>query len=567
MDSDDLYRTLRGIDGRGYKAYRDIQGSYQFEGFQLFIDRVQGDPFASPSRIRTRVPLEDSGFPVEYLDGGIREIALRDYLTRSFSSSAIKNARGRRGLGSSGLIQMDRPGQEILDRSSFMIVEDHVEARFVMGLPAHGRRISGRDAEEMFLDELPDIVSDSMFLRSLDGNLLGNHIETAVISNRLRSSLPDHGLIAFIADGSILPRRSGIDQRPMTSGDVVPFESPKNHRIDLPISDNNTISGMGIEKGITLIVGGGYHGKSTLLSALELGIYDHIPGDGREKVVSHPDSVKIRAEDGRRIEKVDISPFIRNLPLGKDTRVFSSDDASGSTSQAANIIESIEAGANVLLIDEDTSATNFMIRDHRMQELVSKEKEPITPFIDRVKTLYSRLGISTILVMGGSGDYLDVADSVICMESYVPHDRTEEASRIAEKLKTFRVNEGGDDFGPIRERIPMRSSLDPRKGRRDRKVSTRGIHTIQFGTNTIDLSAVSQLVDGSQTRGIAEALLVAMDRMNDKTTVSDLLNMMDDEFSEKGIDLIAGGRNGDTAAFRKLELAAALNRLRTLSIR
>ncbi|MGA1821214.1 MAG: ABC-ATPase domain-containing protein [Thermoplasmatota archaeon] len=566
-DADDLVRTLNRIDGRGYKAYRDIGGSYEMDGFDLFIDRVQGDPFASPSRIRARVPLEEAGFPVDYLDGNIRRIALRDYLTRTFCSSASKNARGRRGLGSSGLIQMDRPGQEILDRSSFMILDDHVEARFVMGLPAQGRRISGRDAEEMFIDELPVIVSDSMFFPSLEQTYLRIHIETAVTSDRLRRSLAEHGLVAFVADGSILPRRSGIDQRPMKSSDAVPFESPESLRVDLPSGNGGTMSGMGIEEGITLIAGGGYHGKSTLLSALELGIYDHVPGDGRERVVSDPYSVKIRAEDGRRIEKVDISPFIGNLPLGKDTSIFSTDDASGSTSQAANIIESMEAGATVLLIDEDTSATNFMIRDHRMQELITKDREPITPFIDKVRSLHTGHGISTILVMGGSGDYLDVADRVICMESYVPHDRTEEAMRIAGEIKTSRVNEGGNDFGSVRQRIPLGSSLDPSKGRRDRKVSIKGVRTIQFGRSIIDLSSVSQLVDLGQTRGIAEGLLAAMDMMDDRASMSDILDRIELELKNSGIDLVARGKIGDTAVFRKLELAAAINRLRTLSVR
>ncbi|UCC91601.1 MAG: ABC-ATPase domain-containing protein, partial [Candidatus Aenigmatarchaeota archaeon] len=412
--AEDLKNILRRIDGRGYKAYRDIEGIYSFENFTLFVDHVQGDPFATPSRIRVRVPQEVAGFPKDTFKSKSREIALRDFLTRRFSEAARKFCRGNRGTGNSGTISIDRPGQEILERTSAFVEEFHLEARFVMGLPAFGRRIASRHAEAMFFEELPKIVENSLFFESLDSKSLYQHIETNEDTDFLRDQLDKKNLIAFVADKSVLPRASGIDPRPLTEGKVVPFESPKSLKVRIKLPNKGEITGMGIRKGITLIVGGGYHGKSTLLKALELGVYNHIPGDGREFVVTNPYAVKIRAEDGRRIEKADISPFITNLPFSQETKEFSTDNASGSTSQAANIIESLEAGAQALLIDEDTSATNFMIRDHRMQELVSKDKEPITPFIDKARQLHKDFGVSTILVIGGSGDYFDVADHVIC---------------------------------------------------------------------------------------------------------------------------------------------------------
>lgn len=239
--------------------------------------------------------------------------------------------------------------------------------------------------------------------------------------------------------------------------------SPASLSITIQTPNSGTVSGMGIPKGVTLIVGGGYHGKSTLLRALEIGVYNHVPGDGRERVVSNPSAVKIGAEDGRRIEKVNISPFINNLSFGKNTQAFSSENASGSTLQAANIIESLEIGASVILIDEDTSATNFMIRDHRMQELVSKEKEPITPFIDKVRHLYTDCGVSTILAIGGAGDYFDVADYVICMVEYTPRDVTGDAKRITDKFVSERISEGGTSFGRILERIPLVDNFNPKK--------------------------------------------------------------------------------------------------------
>ena len=327
------------------------------------------------------------------------------------------------------------------------------------------------------------------------------------------------------------------------------------------------MAGMGLRKGVTLIVGGGYHGKSTLLRALELGVYNHIPGDGREFVITNPRTMKIRAEDGRRIEKVDISPFISNLPFDQDTRAFSTDDASGSTSQAANIIEALEVGTQVLLIDEDTSATNFMIRDQRMQELVKKDKEPITPFIDKVHQLYEDLGVSTILAIGGSGDYFDVADFVICMMEYKPFDLTSEAHAIAKKYKTGRSPEGGQSFGRIIERIPLAESFNPSKGRREVRISSKGLQSIVFGAYTIDLGSVEQLVSVSQTRAIGAAIYRATKYMDEKKTLREIVDKVLEDIGKNGLETLDNRPVGDYAEFRGLELACAINRLRTLLVR
>ncbi len=565
--AEDLRNILKRIDGRGYKAYNDIEGIYQFENFTLFVDHVQGDPFATPSHVRVRVPQEVAGFPKDAYQSKSREIALRDFLTRRFSEAARKFCRGNRGTGKSGAISIDRPGQEILERTSAFVEEFHVEARFIMGLPAFGRRIAGRQAEAMFFDELPKIVESSLFFKSLDSKELYKHIETAEDADFLRNQLEKMNLVAFVADKAILPRASGIDQRPLIEGKVVPFESPKSLRKRAKLPNKGEITGMGVPKGITLIVGGGYHGKSTLMKALELGVYNHIPGDGREFVVTNPYSVKIRAEDGRRIEKADISPFITNLPFSQETKAFSTDNASGSTSQAANIIEALEVGAKLLLIDEDTSATNFMIRDHRMQELVSKDKEPITPFIDKAKQLHKDFAVSTILVIGGSGDYFDIADHVICMIKYKPHDLTKDAGKIVKKYKAERKPEGGTKFGKITQRIPIAGSFDPRKGRKSVKISPKGLKSIMFGVYHIDLHALEQLVDTSQTHAIGDAIYFAMKHMDGKLTLKEIMDKILKDVKENGLDTLNYWPVGDYAVFRGLELASAINRLRTLSVK
>jgi len=566
-NEEELRTNLLRIDGRGYKAYKDIRGEYDFGEYTLIIDYVQGDPFASPSRVRVKVPQRIAGFPEDAYNSKSREIGLRDFLTRGFNSACKRIVNGRRGIGSSGLIGIDRPGQEVLERTSAFVNNIEVEVRFVMGLPAFGRRIAGRHAIDMFFQEIPRIVESSLFFASLDAQRMYEYIETVEDADYLRNQLEGMGLIAFVADWAILPRVSGVNPKPLRGDHVVSFQSPESLRVTVMLPNRGVISGMGIPKGVTLIVGGGYHGKSTLLSALELGVYDHIPGDGRELVVSNPNTIKIRAEDGRRIEMVDISPFISNLPFGLNTTEFSTEDASGSTSQAANIIEAIEVGAQVLLIDEDTSATNFMIRDHRMQELVSKEREPITPFIDKVRQLYEEKDISTILVIGGSGDYFDVADRVICMVEYIPKNVSAEAREIATKYKAERKKEGGDSFGEIRQRIPLASSFDPSKGKREVKISSKGLQTIAFGTHTINLGGIDQLVDVSQTRAIGDAIHYATRSMNGERTMNRIIQDIISDIEERGLDVLSSRPIGDYARFRPQELACAINRLRTLSVR
>jgi predicted ABC-class ATPase len=497
----DLSKHLSRINGRGYKAYKDIQGSYDFEDFTLFIDYVQGDPFASPSKIRVRVPQVKAEMPRELFENPVRCIALEDFLAREVDKAIQSTASQRRGTGKSGMISIDAGGQEVLQRTAVVVTSEYVEARMQVGLPAQGRRVLGRQAEAMLTNEIPKIIEQGLLWRNIGQEESHQFVECIENQEHIRNQLQELGLVAFVAHESNLPRRTGASDLPLSRDEAVPFDSSGCLRVTvevpnpIPGRSEKELSGMGIPKGVTLIVGGGYHGKSTLLKALESGVYPHIPGDGREYVVTCRDAVKIRAEDGRRIEKVDIGPFITNLPYGRSTSAFSTDDGSGSTSQAANIIEALEVGASALLLDEDTSATNFMIRDARMQSLVSKDQEPITPFIDRVKELYEKLGISTILVMGGSGDYFDYADTVIKMLEYIPHDVTVEAKSIAGTQKTNRTSETPSPITGITSRIPQAQSFDPSRGRRDVKIDAKARDLIFFGREPIDLRFVEQLVD------------------------------------------------------------------------
>lgn len=560
-----LRQLLLQLDNKSYKAYRDIKGRYRFPDFTLIIDRVQGDPFASPSQLRVQLPQSVAGFPPHLYQTRSREIALRDYLTREFDKAA-QELSSRRGTGKSGLIAIVQVGQSVLDRTSALITPEFLEVRFVVGLPARGRTIMGRQAAEMLCEDIPEIIDKALKYHALNPNAIQQQVETVEDADWLRQQLPERGLVAFIPDGAILPRRSGVDERPLLT-EAVPFHSPETLRVEFTCPNRGLVTGMGIPAGITLIVGGGYHGKSTLLRAIELGIYNHIPEDGRELVVTDAAAVKIRAEDGRGIVGVDISPFINQLPQGRSTRQFSTTNASGSTSQAANIMEALEAGATLLLVDEDTAATNFMIRDRRMQQLIAKDQEPITPLIDKIRQLYTDYGVSTILVMGGSGDYFDVADTVIAMENFQPDDVTEKAKAIAQQHQTERTPEGGEKFGQITSRIPLPESIDPSRGQRDVKLKVRDVDEVVFGTEEIDLAAVEQIVERGQLRAIASAIVYAKEEYIDgRCPLPEVLNQVMADIETQGLDILSHLPEGDLILFRRFELAAALNRLRSLKV-
>ena len=583
--SAELAETLDLLDGRGYKAYREIEGSWQFSDFRLFVDRVQSDPFAAPSKLRVRVDFDVAQLPDDARANRVREIASACWLARAFRR-AIRDVRPpRTGTGKSGLISIDAGGPEVLERTAVVFGESFVEARIEVGLPAAGRRALGRGAAKLLVEILPRIVALAWIDRSDPVERdLRNFIDCIENQETLRYTLADRNLVAFVGEGAVLPRESGASERPMPVELALPFDSPAAFRVEIEVphadagAPGRVWRGMGVPRGVVLLVGGGYHGKSTLLRALERAVVPHVPGDGRETVVTDPTLVKIRAEDGRAVSGVDIQGFIDNLPLlpgesqPRDTRVFSTPGASGSTSQAANIAEAIEAGATGLLLDEDTSATNFMVRDARMQSLIHPEDEPITPFVDRVRELFDEFGISTVLVTGSSGDYFEVADAIVEMKAYRPRDVTERAKEIAAASRRITPSVVRPAFRRPLDRIPDPKSFDARRGRREAKISSRDCDEIVYGTTEIDLRGVEQLFDPSQTRAIGAAIHLAATRlMDDGQTLSEVLDALDQFFDNEGLDALDPFHRperhpGAYARPRRFEIAAAINRMRTLRL-
>lgn len=558
-----LEQTLTSLDGQKYGAYKKIKDLYEFNLFKLRIDHIQADPFAPPSKMSVVIDRQQAKFPDSLLNSELKQRAVSDYLTRVFHKQIQSIVAQDKKVSK---IQIDSCGQEILERTAVVIKNHQIEARIEVGLPARGRTILGRIARHTLINVLPQIVEHALCYRNINGSQLEQHVELMIDQEEIRQQLVKRDLVAFVANGAILPRKSGVSDLPMNN--AIEFKSPKQYETVMKLSSGKVIKGMGIPKGITLIVGGGYHGKSTLLEALERGVYNHIAGDGREYVITNQDAMKIRAEDGRSIQNVNIQPFIDHLPGEKDTTHFSTENASGSTSQAANVMEALESQASLLLIDEDTSATNFMIRDGRMQRLIAPEKEPITPFSNKVKALYDNHNVSTILIVGGSGDYFDVADQVLMMDEYVLRDVTQQAKDIAQSDGYQRRLSSHYQFGHITSRIPLRASFN-QKGKRDR-FKAKGLNVVTYGKETIHISGLEQLVDDSQTQGLAMMLsYVKNELLDDKSTIVELTNRLYQRIEKHGLDVISNhhGHPGHLALPRKQEFIATLNRYRRLKIK
>ena len=406
-----------------------------------------------------------------------------------------------------GAFNINAPGQEVLPRTSAIIDRDEtIELRFTVALPAAGRKILGQQAWQILGVNLVQLVRQSLLHANLDQSMLQNHVLSVERQQCLRNQLSKNGFISFIANGAILPRASGATDAPMHKSKAVPFQSPSEMEVTFQFPNGSSVIGMGVRKGITLLTGGGFHGKSTLLEAIQLGIYNHIPGDGRELVVTDRTAVKIRAEDSRVISGVDISPFISNLPGDQSTVSFSTDDASGSISMAANIQEALEVGCKTLLIDKDSSATNLLVRDQRMQALI--KKEPITPLICKARALYSQCRVSTIIVIGGLGDWLSVADKVIAMDSYVPHNITQSAAAVTKQYPSLITEDGS--YGSIPSRLIHLELTDFESPYVTRKqyINTRPrdrdpVDKPAVAEPGVDLSGLDQIVEIGQSRMLA----------------------------------------------------------------
>ena len=569
MNLEQLRSQIRAIDHKGYPACKDLRGRYDCGNYQISIDHVQGDPFASPSGLSARIGLKISGFPEEYLKDRHSRTAIADRILRRFCMELDHISHKVSGSGASGLFSTSHPGQEILERSACEIRDDHLVLRFLAGFPARGRTIDGRGLEKMLCDLLPPVLEKILYYRNWNPDELRKTYELAVDQQYIRSEIRKRNLAAFVADGSILPRQSGVSDKPMK--DAVRFVSPESLKVTMDLPYAGKMEGMGIPEGVTLIVGGGYHGKSTLLKALQNCVYDHIRGDGREYVITDETAVKIRAEEGRYIHDLDISPFIHDLPDRRDTQHFCTEDASGSTSQAAAVMESMESGARMLMIDEDTSATNFLVRDELMKRVVSESQEPITPLVAYLRELYEKQGISTIIVAGSSGVFFGTADTVLQMDAYRPYDIKEKTDRLLKEYPVV-IPEGMKELvrpesrpcpvGPFRGRT--RKDYHGNVKTDDRiKCRVSGKDGFSIDRQYVDLRLVEQIADSEQVAALAGILRELLKEGGSKKTCVQIAEQALERISQNGISVFCGGtKSCGLAAPRKQEILSMIFRYR-----
>ena len=562
----DLKNKLESIHRKSYPAYKSLRGSYTFGDFVLSIDHVQGDPFAAPSSLHVELPLKKAGFPEKYLEKRHTKTALEDLILRSFSKALDQYSFKAKGSGKSGLISTSRPGPEVMRRTAVEFNNIALLVRFEVGFPANGRTINAQELEKILLEFLPQIVKTCLFYQSWEKAKIQACYELAENQQRIREVLEERKLVAFCANGSILPRKSGVSSQPLK--DAIEFQSPESMEISIDLPFGNSIRGMGIPEGVTLIIGGGYHGKSTLLQALEQGVYNHVKGDGREYVITRADALKLRAEDGRAVSHLDLSLFIHDLPNGKDTHCFSTEDASGSTSQAAGVLEGIEAETSCFLIDEDTSATNFLVRDAFMQRVVSGDQEPITPFIARVRDLYEKVGISTILVAGSSGAFFHVADTIIQMDAYRPKDVKMSVEALLPEYPPADLCSNAEPFTlPTEKRMFVMERKIKRHGRgeREERIKTKVMGTDGFSIehNIVDLRCVEQLIDTEQTAALAAILKHIVKKGSICMEMQELVAEINTLLKKKGMAAFVEGALSCGYAYpRKEELYLMLNRFR-----
>ncbi|CAA9889598.1 ABC transporter, ATPase [Candidatus Methylobacter favarea] len=575
-----LNKLIASIADHPFHAIQTLYGTYHFPGFEFRFIKIQGSPGANPASVASvKISIQESKIPEKFLQSAACKLAAADFLIRRFRLGIEKFARQNRGKEGSGSFNTIALSQKMLQRDSVLIDEEFIYLRFIISLPAKGKGGGVFDAAQawiMFSQELVAIVEFSFFYQRYDAyaqTLLSRFIDVQNKRASISLYLRQHGLVAFIANGSRLPRTSGIDDSPLTDGAVKAFQSPDSLQIQIPLPEGGSITGMGIKEAVTCITGGGYHGKSTLMQAILAGVYAHIPGDGREFVVSREDAFFIRSEEGRSIRGVDISPFISDLPNGLKTRHFSTDNASGSTSQAAAIVEAVESGCRLLMFDEDSCATNFLVRDELIGKILDSSLEPIKPLYSTLRSLWEQYRISMIFVVGGIGSFLQKADTCLLMENYHCHDIT---AKVRKKLGPIAAETAfhadfstarrlaRDNFNPAYENKRLRKVMDKRI-KNLRQASRR----LEYGMDIINLDAPAQIAEAPQLLAIGYCLFSLRNKMleSDKPeTIRFWIDRLYDEIEKHGLAILYPDYPGTLSMPRKYELAAAINRIRSLKI-
>ncbi len=574
-----LIRTIRQLDRKPFGAVQRLRGTYRYPSFTLTFRHIQGSPGAHPASIaEIALGREACAFPDRFLDDPTARRGLEDFLIRRFHRGIEALSVPNRGADGSGSLHTVDLSQIIVARDTVEVTEGGIVLRFMVSFPSRvggGGSFDADQAVAMVAEEIPTIARFTFAYGDYEAEAVRQLEATvSVLEDRaaIAAAMRRHGWIVFVPDGAILPRRSGVDPRPMASDEAVPFSSPETLRVSVEVP-SGSLTGMALPEGVTVITGGGFHGKSTLLQAITEGVYPHVPGDGRERVVTRADGVMLRSEEGRSVRRVDIHPFIRELPGGRETDRFSTDDASGSTSQAAAIVEAIEAGSRLLLLDEDSCATNLLVRDDLIARIIPSEREPIRPLYETVRSLWHTHGISTVLVAGGLGLFLRRADTVLLLEAYRCRDVTD---RVRETIG-WDDGSGAESFAlPVPRRL-LPGNFDPSfTNRRLAKTVPVRIkplrqarRKLEYGMDLVDLSDVVQLIEAPQTLALGwmiHAMYRQLEVADTPLSLVNLLDALEALIDREGLAALKHPYPGTLSRPRRYELASAVNRMRSLRV-
>ena len=566
-DRKEFFNLLAEIDGKPFAEYERLLGDFDFARYVIKCSKIEITRDAENPVFNIRVPQSIAELPGHLYDSPVRRTALEDYLVRNLCAVTERIARFNESGWARRNILIAEPGQKILPRTAVIVTKEYIDARIRIALPykvyATGERLVDAEmARKVFFEDLPEVVSSSIFCCNLDLDEAEEFVNGMEDADRVRQTLSTLGLVSFVGEGSLLAREPNSDLPDYER--IAPFEVSESAQTEIEVPNSGKIIGLGIPVGLTVVLGDAANGRKDFMSAIAAGVFNHIPGDGREAVVTVSDAVQIEVDRGRSVQEVNITPFLSEAEDGNPAS-YSTRSADSFISQAAGTIEALEVGARVLIFDENTSASAFLTTDARVAALLGST--PRASLAQRARQIVDELGIS--LVIGGENlvaEYIPLADTVLKVEDFQVTNITEEAKALNLALppEAAAVN-----LGPMlgRSRWIMPSSIDAAVGNKDVVIEAVDLKAIQFGRSVIELDSVPQIADESQTLTLGLLLYYAKLRyMQEGYPLREMLDMIDRDLSSEGLGTISRDLRGDLARPRRYELAAALNRLPTFRV-
>ena len=262
QSANDLKQLLFSINHKSYPAYKSTRCLSVSALHTLHRPRAGRSVRRSIAR-QLHVNGRTAAFPASLYDTYEKRVALQDYLLRQFARAIAPYSFRAKGSGKSGLLGISRCGQEILERTACVLnpSDGSLIVNMEIGFPANGRTIASQELIRILFDFLPGCVEKSLFYRALDPKACANVAYLCEDQQAIRSALKEKGLLPSSPTAPFSRAETGVSDLPMKH--AVPFTSPESLRVTLDLPNRGPVSGMGIPLGVTLIVGGGFHGKST----------------------------------------------------------------------------------------------------------------------------------------------------------------------------------------------------------------------------------------------------------------------------------------------------------------